>query len=183
MIVKNDDDDKQGMLVGSIIMFFFSVYTLLQEEVLAFVAALMAGILCLLCTLILYRELIFDEYGCTLKIYKYERTYSWHELKVKKIIRKKNTEWAFFSVGYVNKLPWITPFEYCAFRHPLTCFYVTLMPEGYEIPKRPLSSIIAGALARGVTKNNYTHPDSMYDKAEFLRQLEEWGIELEDDEK
>lgn len=187
MIIKNDKG-KQESLFMSISIVLFSAMCLLdgtldQGDAGLLLFGFLFGILLMFPALIKYRELILDEYGCTFKLFKYERTYSWDELKVKKIIRNKDREWAFFSVKNVNKPAWIEPFEYCAFRHPLTCFYVTLKPQDYKIPKRPLKSVYAASLVKGVkVDKRYLVPDSMYDKTKFLLKLEEWGIELETDE-
>lgn len=111
--------------------------------------------------------MILNEEGCTVKLWKYEKTYKWDEITIKRW--EKKYEWsyfesAFFSVYPVEKPINIEPFNYCVYRHPFTCFCVNFWSESYRKSYQ--------------RSPEYCTLRSM-SKEEFVQQLQEWGVEFE----
>ena len=120
------------------------------------------------------RTLIFDEFGCTIKFYRYQRIYAWQDIEIK---RKEQDYWGnlykhskgvFFSIYPVNKPKWLDPTVYCMFFHPFTCFYVhPTEPEYFnELLKYKSARAEVGIY--------------LVEEKEFYSKMKEWGVEIEE---
>lgn len=117
------------------------------------------------------KTIIMDEKGCTLKLWRYKKVYTWGELKEKYIeyCRGYVTEAPYsvtviFSTQKLNKSKKMLPTNYNMFFHPFSFsfFYVYFKVEDMTW--------------------NYTsiYPDIYpVDEKEFLEKMQEWGVELE----
>lgn len=167
MVVKSGGDQKAAYIVCPLMELVYVVYYIMNGaidknmSIVTFMTSV--NIVLLILFPVIWRILIFDQYGCTVKLLMFKRTYRWDEMKVKRLESNKKEEWVFFSVKSVNKSKNSDPFSYCIFRHPFTCFYVNLRVEKPD-------TIFTQATQ--ITECN---------KEEFLRKMEEWGVKLTED--
>ena len=114
------------------------------------------------------RVITMDISGCKIKIWKYERIYTWDEITIKRLepphlgLRMEYHDGgAFFSVLPVKKPKILDPTLYCMFFHPWSCVYVYFVNDiaSQTISGRP-----------GIYE---------VEKKSFLQQLALWGITLD----
>ena len=131
----------------------------------------------ILCMVIVFgRTLILDEKGCTIRFWKYQKTYRWEEFKIKRMedyrnIYRSSTDQipfssvVFFSTKKLHKPDIMQFFTYNIFLRPFSFsfFYVYFKVEdmhwgGYLVPYPEIYPV---------------------DEKEFLEKMQEWGVELE----
>ena len=113
------------------------------------------------------RTFVLDENGCTVSLWRFQKTYRWEDMKTK---QQENFGAAWRSIGWMNegivfcvhrtKRPLIIPVVYyCAFRHPFSYIYI-------EFKKK---------------KPDGTTQSSLYaiDEQELKTHLNEWGVQLD----
>lgn len=142
MEIKNGSEYKSAYVGCPLLEIIYLVYCFMNgfdEKSISLIGYLsIVNVVLLLMLPVIWRVIILDKYGCTVKLFGYKRTYQWSELSIKRIEKNKQDEWIFFSVNPVKKSIGTDPFAYCMFRHPLTCFYVMFVQEQSEtvIPKK-----------------------------------------------
>lgn len=120
------------------------------------------------------KTLILNEKGCTLRFWKYQKTYQWHEFKTKRMedyrdVYRSPTDQApysafvFFSVKESFKPLKILPDTYNIWFHPLSfSFFYVYFHVNHEWSNGKRCSRIYDV-----------------DEKEFLGKMQEWGVELE----
>ena len=117
------------------------------------------------------KTIIMNEKGCTLCLWKYKKSYTWAELKIRYIEDKRDTygkpgaysAYAIFSTHKINKSRKTAPYTYNWVFHPFSFsffyvfFQVKNMMWGYK-----------------VCVDIYP-----VDEKEFMEKMQEWGVELE----
>ena len=114
---------------------------------------------------IIYRTFILDEEGCTVRFWKFEKTYKWSELQTKQIETKgnyliRNLPYNTVVVFYKKrsrKPRWVQPYEWCSL-HPLSYIFIHFKSESKDASFRIYEA----------------------DKELLLGKLEEWGVQLEE---
>lgn len=117
------------------------------------------------------KTIIINEAGCTLRFWKYAKTYAWNEFTVKRIEDRRgpyDTQvhyWAsvIFSIRNLHKPKIMFPDTYNLLFHPFSFsfFYVY-----YHVENIKSGGII--------------YPDIYpVDEQEFLKKMQQWGVKLE----
>lgn len=123
--------------------------------------------LCFLLQLIqINKTLIMDSEGCTVKLWKISKVYSWNELKIKRIEKftRKNEGWTqgvVFCKHTIFKPKSIHPENYAFLAPFLSYFFVCFIEEDDEKKTN-------NAQAYSVNEN------------EFMEKMRLWNVELED---
>ena len=175
MIVKSDKETWRQIVI------MFSCFTfgiLLYSE-----GTIPIGFLCLfafcyyvlICwTITVGKTIVMDEKGCTLSLWKYQKTYAWDEFKLKRIEDYRDiyhsptnqvpySAYAIFSTKEIYRFKSMRPDTYNHWFHPFSFsfFYVYYKVENMDC-------------------NGYLHPNIYpVDEKEFMEKMQEWGIELE----
>lgn len=113
------------------------------------------------------RTFIMNEIGCVVILGGYRREYKWEEFKIKAIedfsharmTKSTYKKGVIFSVRNIHKPWWWEPTQYSWHLHPLSFVFVNFTPKG-RFP--------------GVEKIYEVDEDV------FLRQMQEWNVELEE---
>lgn len=139
--------------------------------------AILLALLLLICSLLLLtsygiavgRTIIYEEDGCTIKLGKIERKVAWEELAIKRIepphlgLRVQYRYGAaFFSLHKTFKPRYCDPCLFCMLFHPFSCFWVYFLQSGI---KQSTES------TPGIYEVN---------REDFLKQLNSWGVNLND---
>ena len=182
MIVKSEKPLWQWIAYATVVITLYALFIIyLMNDVddlwLKIVEYVLVGICyyIILCMVIVFgRTLILDEKGCTIRFWKYQKTYRWEEFKIKRMedyrdISRTPTDqipysaFVFFSVKNWHKPMKMKPDTYATFLHPFSFSYFFV----------------------------YFHVDSAWsgrkrciryydvDEKEFLEKMQEWGVELE----
>ncbi|MBQ3004413.1 MAG: hypothetical protein IJD88_00635 [Clostridia bacterium] len=123
------------------------------------------------------RTLKMDKDGCTITFLKISKRYKWTELETKRVEDYSNAIRTFepFYAGVIfykkktRKPKWILPSVFSKYVHPFSFFYVYFNPH---------------IDTRTVKAKNSKQPSVYYvEESEFLKQMAEWGVELEDTRK
>ena len=120
------------------------------------------------------RTLILDEKGCTIRFWKYQKTYRWEEFKIKRMedyrdIYRAPTDqipysaFVFFSVKNAHKPMKMEPDTYATYLHPFSFSYFFVYFH------------VDSAWSGGKRCIRYYDVD----EKEFLEKMQEWGVELE----
>ncbi len=120
------------------------------------------------------RTLILDEKGCTIRFWKYQKTYRWEEFKIKRmedyrdIYRAPKDQipyaaFVFFSVKNAHKPLGMQPDTYAVYFHPFSFSYFFVYFH-----------VDYGWCGGDIYIGYYD-----VDEKEFLEKMQEWGVELE----
>ena len=118
------------------------------------------------------RTFTFSEEGCQVSLLWYKRLYQWSELKTKRLVKYEYTKNRFF---------YNTCLELCIKEKK----YLKMKPSTYSECIHPLSFIFAfyGEKQKlSFWERQYAETDFWYttEKIDFISQLREWGVELEE---
>lgn len=147
------------------------------------------------------RTIIMDKEGCTVLFGRYRKHYYWNELILKRYvfdysglgdeIRRSGIgimyrEGIIFSKHKAKQLKWMSTYTYCYFMKPLSSIFVYFYPLGISDGHGDHRSQMEAYRERtgkspfftpvGVTRKQEVYPA---DKAEFLRYMDLWDIEIE----
>ena len=173
MVVKPSKSCKEyfRLLFGVIVfMIMVAIYEkIVNQDTLIFMVVIslvpIVGCWIVLTGITSLHTMIFDEKGCTVQLFKYQRTYRWDELHIKRYesgyCEHYYSDGVFFSVRSVKKSRKFSPLTYCALRHPFTSFFVVFVKEGLK-GKESKYPIIHNV-----------------EKESFLRQLAIWNVDIE----
>lgn len=145
------------------------------------------------------RTIIMDKEGCTVLFGRYRKQYRWNELNVKKYIFSYSglgdrphgigimyREGVVFLKHRTKLLKWMSTYTYCYDVRPLSSIFVYFYPLGINDGHGDHRSQMEAYRERtgkspfftpvGVTRKQEVYPA---DKAEFLRYMDLWDIEIE----
>ncbi len=158
-----------------LIIFVLLIYR--QYNIFFLCVYLLILIIAIIQALISYRRtLIMDEEGCTIKFLWFTHKYKWTELETKRIEDYTNAlrymepygKGVIFYKKRVRKPKWILPSHYNIFIHPFSFFFVYFDPH---------------IDSRIIKKKRAKQALYCVEESEFLKQMAEWGVELEDTRK
>ena len=168
VIIKSDNKSIVTTVIAAVLslvttMLFWQLFGVIVAMV---VLGVLSVILVLNC-ITLGRTITMGAAGCKIEIAGVSRIYAWEEVLVKRIegahlgFRFGYTHGGvFFSVVPTSKPRWLDPMLYCLLRHPFSCFFVYFVTPSEKVDK-------------GATNGIYE-----VEKEPFLKQLEEWGIDI-----
>ena len=173
MVIKCGEGNKMQIL-GLIFCFCYFMYesARLADD---FVQFLILGLLCstmiVMLLLRICRTIYMTKDGCVISLLWFDKFYRWDEIKIKRIQRlgwyhtsEPYTKVVYFCSKRIHKFSWLKPNKYLLF--PMSFFYVHFLP------------------ARPLTEREKKFPtDYAVDEKEFMAKMDEWGVELEVDER
>lgn len=145
------------------------------------------------------RTIIMDKEGCTVLFGRYRKHYYWNELILKRYVFDYSglgdrlhgieimyREGVIFSKHKAKQLKWMSTYTYCYYIRPLSSIFVYFYPLGISDGHGDHRSQMEAYRERtgkspfftpvGVTRKQEVYP---VDKAEFLRYMDLWDIEIE----
>ena len=168
MVINSNKSCAIYLVVLSVIVFLVSC---LFAKTIGIVAALTllvcASIIIALYHVAIGRTIIMSERGCRIVFGRYTKEYAWNEICIKRLespclgLRNPYHQGsAFFSIKHVRKPALLDPLLYCTFCHPFSCFFV------YFVEKD--------------ASKNAAHTPGIYevDKHSFIKQLQQWDVDL-----
>ena len=172
MVIKRGDGNAMQIRI-CIVAILYTVFEFgtLTDNLIEWLIPTLLCSMYFLCILRMIRTIYFTKDGCVISLLWFDKFYRWDEIKIKRIQRlgwyhtsEPYTKVVYFCSKRIHKFSWLKPNKYLLF--PMSFFYVHFLP------------------ARPLTEREKKFPtDYAVDEKEFVAKMDEWGVELEEDER